>query len=248
MKRFTHLFGPTMVLGLLSLAASPVVLADGEEPDSEIWSVTRGGQLYDHWGKVLLTEMPKQTHPSYPAAGKKKGSGTWRCKECHGWDYKGADGAYGKGSHYSGIKGIRDYVGRPPEQIAKIIRDDTHRYTPEMLPDNAVEKLALFVSRGQIDMAKYIDYRTNTARGDPKQGARFYQTICAICHGFDGKTMNFKTPENPEYIGTVASENPQETLHKTQNGQPGVPMVALGVLDIQDLVDIVAYAQTLPAK
>jgi len=60
--------------------------------------------------------------------------------------------------------------------------------------------------------------------------------------------MNFKSADNPEYIGTVASENPQETLHKTRNGQPGVPMVALGVLDIQDLVDIVAYAQTLPAK
>lgn len=248
MKRLIGFFTATTIVLFSGLGAAPVALADEEEPDSEIWSVTRGGQLYDHWGKVLLKEMPKETHPSYPAEGKQKGSGTWRCKECHGWDYKGTDGGYGKGSHYTGIGGIRDYVGRPPAEIAAIIRDDTHRYTPEMLPDGAIEKLALFVSRGQIDMPKYIDYRTKEARGDPKRGARFYQTICAICHGFDGKTMNFKTPENPEYIGTVANENPQETLHKTQNGQPGVPMVALGVLDIQDLVDIVAYAQTLPTK
>ena len=69
-----------------------------------------------------------------------------------------------------------------------------------------------------------------------------------MCHGFDGKEMNFKTADNPEYIGTVAQANPWETLHKIRFGQPGVGMVALDVLDIEDLVDILAYSQTLPAK
>lgn len=231
----------------LGIWATPA-LADEEEPDSEIWSILRGGLLYDNWAKVLLKDSPTDTHPSYPSAGKKKGASTWRCKECHGWDYRGAQGAYAKGSHYTGIKGIRDLVGQSPEKVAAIIRDDTHRYTEDMLPNSAVQKLALFVTRGQIDMPQYIDYATKSARGDAVRGARFYQAICSVCHGFDGKMMNFKTADNPEYIGTVGSANPQETLHKIVNGQPGVPMVALGVLDIQDLVDIVAYTQTLPAK
>lgn len=223
-------------------------IADDNPPVSEFWQTLRGGLLYDNWATVLFKNAPEQTHPSYPAEGKKKGAGTWRCKECHGWDYRGVDGAYSSGSHYSGVKGIRSWVGGSVDEIAGIIRNDTHRYTEEMIPDEAVRNLALFVSRGQVDMAQYIDYSTKKARGDAARGARFYQAICSVCHGFDGKQINFKTPEKPEYIGTVAQANPQETLHKARNGQPGVPMVALGVLDIQDIVDIVAYSQTLPAK
>lgn len=233
---------------LINISGFSVCTADEDIPVSEFWETLRGGLLYDNWAKVLYRDLPGETHPSYPEAGKKKGGSTWRCKECHGWDYRGVDGAYGAGSHYSGIKGIRDMVGVPADSIAKIIRDDTHRYTNEMLSDKAVQHLALFVSRGQVDMPQYIDYKTKKAHGDASRGARFYQSICAVCHGFDGKQINFKTAENPEYIGTVAQKNPQETLHKTRNGQPGVPMVALGVLDIQDIVDIVAYTQTLPAK
>ena len=52
----------------------------------------------------------------------------------------------------------------------------------------------------------------------------------------------------PEFIGTVASDNPWETLHKIRNGQPGIPMPSLGVLDLKDQLDILAYTQTLPQK
>jgi thiosulfate dehydrogenase len=97
-------------------------------------------------------------------------------------------------------------------------------------------------------MDRYIDRETKVARGNPRRGAQFYQTICSICHGFDGKEINFKTEEKPEYIGTVGQANPWETLHKIRFGQPGVGMVALTVLDIEDLVDIVAYTQTPTAE
>jgi len=232
-----------LVLGL------PLVPAADDNPQiSDFWHTLQGGQLYDNWASVLFKKAPEETHPAYPSAGKQKGSGTWRCKECHGWDYRGVDGAYGSGSHYTGIKGIRNWVGGSVSEIAKIVRDDTHRYSADMIPDEAMNSLALFVSRGQVDMPQYIDYATRAARGDATRGARFYQAICSVCHGFDGKTINFKTADNPEFIGTVAQENPQETMHKARNGQPGVPMVALGVLDIQDIVDIIAYAQTLSAE
>jgi thiosulfate dehydrogenase len=60
--------------------------------------------------------------------------------------------------------------------------------------------------------------------------------------------LNFGTPKDPEYIGTVASENPWEALHKIRMGQPGVPMISMLAFDIRDHVDTLAYAQTLPQK
>ena len=215
---------------------------------TDIWALARGGQLYDNWMSVLEADEPGQSHPAYPAGGKKKGAATWRCKECHGWDYTGKDGAYSKGSHYTGIKGVRGVAGMDPKKIHKIIMNETHGFTEQQMPHSAMEKLALFLSRGQIDVDRYIDPKTKMARGNPRRGAPFYQTICAVCHGFDGRDMNFKTEEKPEYVGTVAVKNPWEALHKIRFGQPGVGMVALTVLDIEDLVDILAYTQTLPTK
>jgi len=226
----------------------PLALADDQNSETEVFAIARGGLLYDKWWAVLEMDEPVDTHPAYPPDGKKKGSASWRCKECHGWDYKGAAGAYGKGSHFTGIKGIRDKVGSDPEEIVALLRAGPHGYTEDMLTDNAIQKLALFVSRGQIDMDQYIDRTSKKALGDTGRGARLYQTICAICHGFDGKEINFKDEEKPEYIGTIARENPWETLHKIRNGQPGVAMVALRAISIQDQVDLLAYTQTLPAE
>lgn len=246
--RFASTFCRTAATLLIGgLLGIPAALADTSMTES--WTLTEGGKLYDAWYKVLYYETKDlPTHPSYPAAGKQKGEGTWRCKECHGWDYKGKDGAYAKGSHFSGIKGIRAVASAPPERIASIIRDKTHGYTEAMIPNRAVAALALFVSRGQLEMDQSIVRETKVAKGDAQRGARFYQTICAVCHGFDGKQVNFGKPNDPEFIGTVAVDNPWETLHKIRNGQPGIPMPSLGVLDLQDQVDILSYTQTLPKK
>jgi thiosulfate dehydrogenase len=235
---------------IVGLAAGPALAQETDEPAaaSDVWEISRGGQLYDKWWEVILADEPEQTHPAYPAAGKQEGSATWRCKECHGWDYKGAAGAYGAGSHYTGIKGIDGMAGVPIERIVEVLRGDVHGFTPEQLSDSAVRKLGAFVSLGQVDMDLYIDRASKRARGDPVTGARYFQTICAVCHGYDGKAINFRDEKKPEYVGTVANENPWETLHKVRFGQPGVGMVALTALDLQILVDIVAYAQTLPAE
>ena len=123
---------------------------------TEDWEVGFGGRLYDNWFNALDMEEPKATHPAYPAAGKKKGSGTWRCKECHGWDYKGKDGAYGKGSHYTGLKGVRELIGADPGRVSAIVRNSTHAFGADMIPDEALQRLALFVTRGQHETDWYI--------------------------------------------------------------------------------------------
>ncbi len=235
-------------LWFIGVLRPSVVLADAEK--TEAWTIAYGGRLYDDWAKVLYRWYMKDagTHPAYPAEGKLKGPDTWRCKECHGWDYKGRDGSYSTGSHFTGIKGLRDAVGMPLEQIARVIRDQRHGYTELMLPNDAVAALSLFVSKGQIDVEPVINRATKMVKGDPKRGASFFQTICATCHGFDGRQINFKTRNDPQFIGTVASENPWEAIHKIRNGQPGAPMPSLGALELQDLLDVLAYEQTLPKK
>lgn len=234
----------------LVLAPLPAEALEGEDL-REIWDIARGGQLYDNWAKALDQELPNTTHPAYPSVGKMSGPVTWRCKECHGWDYKGEDGVYGEGVHYTGIKGLRRMVRVDPEKIEKIIRDETHAYTADMLPDGSVRKLALFVSKGQINMDQYVKRETREVFGNLDRGALFYQTVCVICHGFDGARIAFAdhaalARENPKYMGTMANKNPWEVLHKIRNGQPGVGMVSLRMLSIQDQVDVLSYLQTLP--
>lgn len=215
---------------------------------TEDWEIGFGGRLYDNWYEALALDEPEATHPAYPRDGKSSGASTWRCKECHGWDYKGVDGAYAEGSHFTGIAGIQQMVGADPRRIVDVLSNDMHGFSTNLIPVEAMERLALFVTRGQHETDVYVDFNSKKARGDAARGERYFQNICAACHGFDGKALNFGDDDEPEFIGTVATENPWETLHKIRNGQPGQPMPALRILPMQDLVDIVAYSQTLPMR
>lgn len=234
-------------MAFLLLIALPASAQDEPENATDVWDIARGGQLYDNWMSVLDADVPEGSHPLYPADGKKQGKDSWRCKECHGWDYRGKDGAYSSGSHFTGIIGISGLAGANEADIAAAITSDDHAFA-DKLNASSVAKLAKFIASGQIDTDEWIDRSSKQAKGDPAKGARLYQTICAVCHGFNGTDINFKTEESPEFVGTVAADNPWETIHKIRFGQPGVGMIALGGLDMQTMVDILAYTQTLPAK
>lgn len=245
---------PTIVLaaaGLLLFSVASAADETGEFGDSSaaehLVLINDGGLMYDTWYAQVGKRAPEETHPAYPADAKKKGASTWRCKECHGWDYKGRNGAYSQGSHYTGLPGIRNMTYAPLDGIVSILKDDNHRYG-DLMSDENLTIIAHFVSHGQIDMDAYIDRATKKAKGDPGHGERIYQTTCARCHGADGKLINFKTPDKPEFMGTVAAKNPWETLHKIRMGQPGVPMMSMLAFDIQDHVDVLSFLQTLPAK
>ena len=199
-------------LSLLFMVA-PVFLgstmADGLSSFSgeELSKIVQGGILYDKWWKHLGADEPEGTHPSYTVEGKKKGSATWRCKECHGWDYKGKRGAYRKGSHYSGISGIRNMAGSPETDVVAVLKDETHQFDG-VIPQVALEKLAAFVSKGQIENDDYIDRISKKVSANVENGARIFQTICATCHGIDGSEINFGNKDAPKFVGTVARSNP----------------------------------------
>lgn len=207
-----------------------------------------GGQAYDNWAALQGKKLPAATHPSYTPWGKRKGGTTWRCKECHGWDYEGVKGAYGKGSHYSGIGGIARGRRQAPSTIAEMLRGKLHGYTKAMIPDDLLIDIALFVSRVQVDAKTFIDYTTLHARGSAARGHHDFHHRCASCHGFTGRALNFKTKAKPEYVGTVARKAPWEALHKIRFGHPGSTMPPLKGLPKQRLADLLTYIQTLPAK
>ena len=215
--------------------------------------IAEGGRLYDKWWEEYDLEKPTSTHPAYPKAGKLKGADTWRCKECHGWDYKGAAGAYSKGSHYSGIKGIQSLSNQGSEVILKILKNETHQFDKVML-DYGLLRLASFVSAGQVDISNYLEGSTTKVKANPAAGRSIYTKSCKECHGSEGKKRNFKDDNNPEYVGTVANKNPWEAMHKLRNGHPGAFVMGdpmphmIGELTLQEQLDLLAYTQTLPQK
>ncbi len=206
-------------------------------------SIARGGRLYDKWYKVNGAATPKTPHPAYPAEGAyaDQAASNWRCKECHGWDYLGRDGAYGRGKHHTGIAGIRKFNGAAVKDVIAVLSDKNHGYG-QLLSDTDQADLAMFVTRGQIDMTTMISTDGEVISGSAQRGRAYYATICVGCHGAEGRA------DDMPVLGKVADDNPWEFIHKVLNGQPGAAMPALRALDRQVAIDIAAYAQTLPTS
>lgn len=238
---------------------------------AKLESVAEGGRYYDKWWVDTGLQEPKESHPAYPVTAKKKGSATWRCKECHGWDYRGRDGAYASGSHYTGIPGIRAYADADPSAVLAILVNATHQYD-RILSREVLNRLSLFVVHGQLDMSQYIDSQTRQVNGIASKGRATFEDNCAKCHGRDGREMNLAhDADKIEYVGTIARNNPWEVLHKIRNGQPDSEMSVhhmgnRGGMGMRNMmggiretmpamltrigerrqIDLLAYLQTLP--
>lgn len=218
---------------------------------SREWTIAAGGRIYDNWWEALDRATPETTNPAYPVTVNtdQTGAGTWRCKECHGWDYQGADGIYAKGSHFTGIKGVLGAAGQPPEAIMATLRDANHPYTTDMISDDEMLRVATFISEGLVDMRGFIDYDTRTVKvgvGDINRGRGIFQTTCAACHGFDGRALDWGEGDGHNFIGTEAVELPDEVYNKISNAHPGAAMINLRAFSHEDRVSVMAYISTLP--
>lgn len=232
--------------------------------------VVRGGQLYDRWWKVLGTAEPAGNHPLYPPSGQQNGSATFRCKECHGWDYQGADGAYGSGSHFTGIGGIFG-TKLSPQALFDLLTADPNE-TPNGhdmdgygFADGDIWDVVKMTLEGTIDTDDYIDPLLPDVFITPHNlflGNFWYDSACASCHDdpndFDpdlgilrkGTRFNFGTAQDPAYIGTVANDNPWEFLHKMRFGHPGSPMPMLDLLGwpLDQTAAVGKFSVTLPTE
>ncbi len=206
-------------------------------------SIVRGGRLYNSWYTEIGVKPPSRRHPSYPTKGKLRNTSraTWRCQECHGWDYLGKDGAFAKGEHATGIKGIRAMDGVEPSVIVALLKDERHQYG-NLLSEHDLYDLALFVSKGQVDMHAFVDPETGEAKGDKVRQKSLYTTICSSCHSLDGMGVSLKAPS----LGDFARKAPWQTLHGILNGHPDEEMPPLRILDQQTIMDVMTYIQQLP--
>lgn len=233
------------ITSLFILAAMGVSFAYADNHGNEAEMVVKGGQIYDRYYTVTGADEPEGNGPSYAnKAGKYDGIDSWRCKECHGWDYIGDKGRYSKGSHYSGIKGIEGAKDKSSDEIKALLRDASHGYTEEMIPDADMEAVAKFIQIGQFDMYQYIDKETGEITGgNVEAGQAAYTKSCAMCHGAKGD-MSIGDEDS---IGEITRGNPPETLHKTLFGHPPEPLMPPMYKEgIETSIDILKYMSTMP--
>lgn len=225
-------FGTSMAVGMLAYART----LPGQNLSA---SITNGGRLYDDW-QWATGNRQALPHPAYPKSARYADVPqlTWRCRECHGPDYKGSEGVYASGDHATGIKGIRGMAGADPADIMRILRNRTHRFG-SVLKYRDLQDLANFVSEGQVDMDLFIDPKTGQARGVAAKGEAYFQTICAGCHGLEGRFVAKRL------LGNRARKDPWASLHSMLNGHPDDNMPALREIDQKVIADILTYVQSL---
>ena len=220
---------------------------------SEDPALSGGGLLYDKWWAVLGADAPEEDHPlwSTQSTNERSGADTWRCKECHGWDYLGTDGAYGSGSHSTGFTGVSGSADMSSEELLAWFdgqANPDHDFSAVM-DEFALNALVTFLQQEMTDFTGFIN-EDKTVSGDPANGRELFNGTCASCHGTDGTKINFGDADDPEYLGTVAAGNPWEFFHKASQGQPDAPMPAGHALgwSMEELADLTAFTQTLPTE
>ena len=197
--------------------------------------------------------MPEGDQPLWATqtTNTRTGADTWRCKECHGWDYKGAEGAYGSGSHLTGFPGIFESRAKSFDELMAAMKGSTnpdHDFSAVMAEQDLVD-MVTFISQALIDSDALLA-DDNTSTGNADSGAEQFGQVCTNCHGPDGNAINFASIEEPEFLGHVAGDNPWEFIHKVRFGQPGWPM-PVGITNDwteQNVADVLAYAQTLTTE
>jgi len=221
----------------------------------ELIHISRGGQLYDNWWQATVdTQKPDTDHPlwSEQDTNKRAGYDTFRCKECHGWDYRGKDGAYGNGSHATGFLGIEDAaVNLSIMELEASLKGETNKLHDfsTYLAANDIADLALFIKMGLVDTTKFTNNEGAVQGGDARAGSRTFRRTCAqSCHGGAGTAINFGNTDDPEFVGTIAADNPWEFIHKVRNGQPGtrMPSAIIDQWSEKTILDLLAFVQTLP--
>lgn len=240
-----------LILTGIALILIPAAQVRGESPQADI---IQGALLFDNWFATLGMDSPPENMPIWlrQSTNTRSGPDTWRCVECHGWDYRGAMGAYASGSHYTGFPDVMFLVQKMTE--ADIVahlqgkKDPAHDFSA-YLDETSMRQLAVFLKNGLTDDALYIDpVSLKVIGGDVEHGRRLYESTCASCHGDDGTKIVFRTEGVNEFLGTVAYRDPWRFLHRTRFGVAGTEMpvgAELGWLP-SDGRDVLAYAQTLP--
>ncbi len=243
-----YLIGITLILlftGTAKAQNRPVVSDD----------ILFGAQLYDKWYALTGSILPEGNMPIWERQNTNSRSGpeTWRCSECHGWDYSGSEGAYKSGSHATGFPNVMKLVkSMGTDEIVSHLKgskDPSHNFS-KYLSGSDLQKLAMFLQEGVQDDNNFVDKNSlKSIGGNLEHGKVLFDTNCAKCHGLDGKLIVFRSEGINEYLGSVATRDPYRFLHRTRFGVSGENKMPVGLklgFSNTDDVDLLAYAQSLP--
>lgn len=239
--------------GLLLLFSAESVF--GFQEEGYVGDPVRGGLLYEAWDKLADKSVPEGDHPLWKERKGNEASGTvtWRCVTCHGWDYKGVDGAAAEGTiWYTGFSGVFQVkvLNYSEEEIVSWLdggNNPNHNFMP-YLGEQGVYDLAAFLSQDLIDMEVFINYELKESIGRGADGEILYKDACKACHGNDGAKINFGTFESPVFMGNIGLTNPWRIAHLMRFGHinvdtPTMEELRWTILDVADLLD---YLRLLP--
>jgi thiosulfate dehydrogenase len=245
-------------ISFFALLACTIALAAGRSLPPEQGELPgdplAGARIYDNWILALDQIPPTGNHPLWDNQETNTRSGviTWRCAECHGWDYKGVDGAYGAYSnHYTGFTGLQDAIGATQEDVVAWLDGSLnleHNFF-NLTSSAALNDLAAFLRTRQIDTDLLIDPDTGVVFGDRRVGRNIYVDTCVSCHGENGDQINFGNAQNPLFLGDMAVADPWQSLHKIRFGTPTsdrMPAYEAEDWSLSMIADVLAYSQTLP--
>ena len=241
-----------IVIPLIVLFSTVAIFAKSADGNGQPGDPIVGGRIYDNWVTALDLEVPKGSQPLWGEQSNSFRSGeiTWRCKECHGWDYKGKDGAYGPASiRYTGFSGVSGSIGDSQEEVLAWLdgsNNPDHNFLALTGP-NALNDLAAFLRTMQIDAALIIDYESGVALGNNGAGKDLYEEACLDCHGNTGRTIDFSASGIPLYVADIAVIDPWRSLHKIRFGIATDNMTGAESADwsLRNIADVLAYSQSL---
>ena len=251
--RFTTIRILFLTIGMMLVGLGIVSARNLQTPKDDI---SMGAQLYDKWFAALGIQTPEGNMPIWErqTTNSRSGADTWRCSECHGWDYKGSEGINRSGSSQTGFPNIMKLSAQMSEEEIighlKGSKDPSHNFSKYINDANLV-KLAKFLKEGLPDDSASIDAATKKViSGNQANGRALFEKSCAECHGSDGRQKVFRTEGVNEYLGTIANRDPYRFLHRTRFGVAGQGQMPIG-RDLgwktSDSVDVLAYVQSLPS-
>jgi mono/diheme cytochrome c family protein len=232
-------------LGIFDAAAAiaqegPVGAMSNSRAIPAPWIESIGAQLYDDWPRALRLAGPFQRHPLWSGSTNVRPQETWRCVNCHGWDFLGSAGVGGDLGVVDGVPGLRHLVGVGRNDIRAMIRADSHGYSSAPLNPEALSYLAGFLAKGQTATVELVG-RARTLGVDRAAGGERYASVCQICHGANGDALNLGTERAPETLSTLARRLPWRFLHTVRFGHGGI-MPSFTTLEEQEFLNLLIYA------
>jgi thiosulfate dehydrogenase len=83
--------------------------------------------------------------------------------------------------------------------------------------DADIADLAIFSRRVLLDTTSLVNDSGVPKGGNTRTGSYIFRRNCThLCHGVAGTAINFGEADKPEFVGTIANENPWEFIHKVR--------------------------------